>query len=166
MFFLGQRSEDNLAGVYPGLAKCVRRAITLTTQDFGVFEGLRAVERQRELVRSGASRTMNSLHLPDQNGQARAVDLVPYIGGRLQWQMPGCIQVAIAMREASIHFNERLVWGAVFDRYLDEIDPSDLEGEIEEYIARFRAANPPRLVNGKWLRKDPLIDGPHYQRAA
>jgi peptidoglycan L-alanyl-D-glutamate endopeptidase CwlK len=138
--------------------RCVRRSIVITTQDFGVHEGVRELARQRQLVAAGASRTLDSYHLTGD-----AVDLVPWIAGRLQWQMPACIQVAIAMREASIHFGVKLTWGAVWDRLLSQLDPTDLDGEIEAYIVRYRKANPPVLVNGVWKRRDPLIDGPHFQ---
>lgn len=150
IYHLGQKSEENLQGVRPGIVKCVRRAIVLTTVDFSVFEGVRARARQLQLYRSGASRTLNSRHLTGD-----AVDLVPYVEGRLQWQLPLCQQVAIAMREASLEFGVRLRWGAVWDRELSELDPVRLDREINAYIRRYQAA-----------RNDdahPLIDGPHFE---
>ena len=64
-------SQRRLQGVHPDLVKVVELAITLTTQDFRVIEGLRTHERQAHLVRKGASRTMKSRHLtghlPHQN---------------------------------------------------------------------------------------------------
>ena len=41
-------------GVKPDLVKVVKRAIELTTVDFGVIEGVRTEERQKELVAKGA----------------------------------------------------------------------------------------------------------------
>lgn len=70
---LSKRSLSRLDGVHPDLAKVVKRAIQITSQDFFVGEGLRSKERQRELVRAGMSRTMNSRHLT-----GHAVDLHPY----------------------------------------------------------------------------------------
>ena len=84
-----------------------------------------------------------------------AVDLVPYVGGRLQWQQPLCNQVAIAMREAALHFNVSVVWGAVWDRELGSLNPAELELAIENYVARYKAARGPKA--------SPLIDGPHFQ---
>jgi peptidoglycan L-alanyl-D-glutamate endopeptidase CwlK len=72
-FVLSTRSLSNLRGVHPDLQACVRLAIQLTTQDFFVGEGLRTMARQRSLVASGASKTMNSRHLT-----GHAVDLHPY----------------------------------------------------------------------------------------
>ena len=48
-FKLSQRSLDRLKGVDPDLVEVVKRAIDLTEVDFGVSEGLRTLERQKEL---------------------------------------------------------------------------------------------------------------------
>jgi len=70
-FKLSQRSLDRLDGVKPQLVELVKRAIEITTIDFGVIEGLRSEERQKELVAKGASKTMKSKHL-----DGNAVDLM------------------------------------------------------------------------------------------
>lgn len=154
MFVLGRVSEAHLVGVDYRLERCARRAITTSTVDFQVFEGLRQLERQRELVREGVSQTLDSYHLT-----GHAIDNVPWIAGRLQWQRPACIQVALAMREASIHFGDPVTWGGVWDRLLCELDPTAMDREIERYVARWRARN-----SEAWRRgKRPLIDCPHFQ---
>jgi len=70
---LSLRSRQRLSGVNPLLVEAVKRAIEITEMDFFVGEGLRSVERQKRLVASGASRTMNSRHIT-----GHAVDLHPY----------------------------------------------------------------------------------------
>ncbi len=62
-FQLSERSLKNLNGVHKDLIAVVCRAIRRTEVDFVVTEGLRTRERQAELVRAGASQTMNSRHL-------------------------------------------------------------------------------------------------------
>jgi peptidoglycan L-alanyl-D-glutamate endopeptidase CwlK len=146
-FFLGNSSEEKLQGVDPQLVRCVRRAICTTEVDFTVFEGMRSLERQRELVAKGVSRTLNSYHLT-----GHAVDLVPWVAGRAQWQAPACIKVAMAMREAALHFGIGLTWGAVWDRALASL-PVGLDDAIDAYVARFRAAT----------GRKPLVDMPHFQ---
>jgi peptidoglycan L-alanyl-D-glutamate endopeptidase CwlK len=148
-YFLSPGSEERLGEVKPALARVVRRAIDITSQDFTVFEGLRTLERQRELVQSGASRTLNSKHLTGD-----AVDLVPWIAGKPQWQMHACIRVAQAMREASDETGTRLRWGSCWDLALDELDPAGLEREVVAYTTRYHLAHP---------NKHPLIDGPHFE---
>lgn len=71
-FRFSQRSEDNLNGVNPNLVKVIRRALELTPVDFIVIEGLRTQARQKELVATGKSQTMNSRHLT-----GNAVDIIP-----------------------------------------------------------------------------------------
>jgi peptidoglycan L-alanyl-D-glutamate endopeptidase CwlK len=70
---LGTRSIKNLSGVHQDLVDVVQRAIEITKQDFTVIEGMRDINRQRQLVKSGASTTMNSRHLT-----GHAVDIAPY----------------------------------------------------------------------------------------
>jgi len=73
MYNLSLRSRQRLSGVNPLLVGVVKRAIEITKQDFFVGEGVRSVERQKKLVASGASRTMNSRHIT-----GHAVDLHPH----------------------------------------------------------------------------------------
>ena len=63
MFKLSKRSLSRLEGVNEQLVEVVKEAITLTKIDFGVTEGLRTLEKQKELVAKGASKTMKSKHL-------------------------------------------------------------------------------------------------------
>ncbi|EPY5528190.1 M15 family metallopeptidase [Citrobacter freundii] len=71
-FKFSQRSETNLKGVNPDLIKVIRRALELTPVDFIVIEGLRTQARQKEMVATGKSQTMNSRHLT-----GHAVDIIP-----------------------------------------------------------------------------------------
>lgn len=152
-FRLGPVSVSRLEGVQVDLARCVRRAIELTEQDFSVFEGIRTLDRQRELVARGASRTLDSHHLADKYGQSHAVDLVPFIAGKVQWQDGPCVDVARAMHRAARQFMVPVTWGGVWDIPLVKLDADDLEGEIESYVARFR----------KDFGRRPLVDRPHFQ---
>lgn len=162
-FKLGATSETNLLHVESGIVRCARRAIVITTQDFGVFEGIRMLARQRLLVAAKASRTLDSYHIPDADGIGHALDLVPYIDGRLQWQMPCCIEIAKAMHRASHELGVPLTWGAVWDRLLGDLDPRHLASEIQRYRERYKALHPAVFVDGEWHVPEPLIDGPHFQ---
>ena len=70
-YSLSQRSLDRLDGVDEKLVAVVKRAIEVSNIDFGVIEGLRTVEKQEQLVASGASQTMKSKHI-----EGGAVDLM------------------------------------------------------------------------------------------
>ena len=54
--------------------------------DFTVFETKRTLEKQKEYVAKGTSKTMNSKHLPDKKGIVRAVDIVPYVNNKNTWE--------------------------------------------------------------------------------
>lgn len=100
---LGERSLKNLEGVHPDLVAVVKRAIEITEQDFTVIEGLRSIERQRELVASGASRTMNSRHLT-----GHAVDIAPW---PISWDWQRFYPIADAMKQAAEELYIDLEWG-------------------------------------------------------
>ncbi|CAB3847053.1 hypothetical protein LMG3482_01925 [Achromobacter deleyi] len=84
-FQLSQRSLTRLVGVHPDLVEIVKLAIQRTPVDFTVVEGVRTVAQQREYVAKGASKTMDSYHLPQADGLGHAVDLAPLVGGVIPW---------------------------------------------------------------------------------
>ena len=105
-FFLSQRSLDRLEGLHPDLIAVVKEAITLTEVDFGVAEGMRTLQRQQELVDSGASQTMSSRHLT-----GHAVDLIAYIGSDVRWDWPLYYKISDAMKNAAFDMGIGLSWG-------------------------------------------------------
>lgn len=54
--------------------------------DWTVFETKRTLEKQKEYVAKGVSKTLNSRHIPDSNGIVRAMDIVPYVDGKNTWE--------------------------------------------------------------------------------
>ncbi|EKN3326720.1 TPA: M15 family metallopeptidase, partial [Yersinia enterocolitica] len=105
-FIFGKASESNLIGVHPDLVKVVRRALEITPIDFKVIEGCRTVERQRELVKDGASQTMNSRHLT-----GHAVDIVPLPNGKVSWEWKYFYPMADAMKQAAAELGIAVEWG-------------------------------------------------------
>ena len=105
-FRLSQRSRERLKGVHPDLVAVVEAAIRLTPVDFMITEGLRTPARQAELVRAGASRTLNSRHLT-----GHAVDLAAFVDGRVRWDWPLYPRIAEAMKAAARDLGVPLVWG-------------------------------------------------------
>ncbi len=108
---LSEKSRNKLEGVHPVLVAVVERAIELTSQDFSVGEGLRSIERQRELLSSGKSTTMNSRHLT-----GHAVDLFPY---PLSWDWEYFYPIADAMKDAAKELNVDLEWGGDWKSFPD-----------------------------------------------
>lgn len=151
-YALGKRSLAKLNGVHPNLVAVVKRAIEITTQDFAVTDGVRTLAYQKQLVAKGASKTLNSRHLPQADGYGHAVDLVPYLGGP-RWEWPLIWAVAVAMDQAATELNVRLVWGAVWDRTLMDYggSPAALQQAVDAYKVRHPGPD--------------FLDGPHYQLA-
>jgi len=121
---LNDRSEKNLTGVHPVLVAVVRRAAELLPDGLGfiVTEGLRTRERQAQLVKGGASQTMNSKHLT-----GHAVDLAATIGGEVRWDWPLYTKLAVAMKRAASEQGTAITWGGDWKTLKDgphfEIDP-------------------------------------------
>lgn len=119
MFNLSQRSRNNLEGVHPDLVRVVERAIQITTVDFMVTCGVRTIAEQKVLVAQGASKTMNSRHIPGKDGYAKAVDLAAMIGPNIKWDWPLYYKLADAMKAAAKELNVPLEWGGDWKSFKD-----------------------------------------------
>ncbi len=113
-FRFSARSLAKLEGVHPDLVRVVHRALELSKVDFSIVEGLRTVERQKELLASGASRTMNSRHIT-----GHAVDLAPFIAGQIRWDWPPFYDIAKAMKAAAAELNVPIIWGGDWTTFKD-----------------------------------------------
>lgn len=114
MFKFSGRSEQKLEGVHADLVKVVRRALEITPTDFAVVEGLRTKERQAELFKTGATRTMNSRHLT-----GHAVDIAPVIDGQIRWDWPAFQPVIDAMKKAADELGVPVIHGADWKTFKD-----------------------------------------------
>lgn len=114
MFKFSHRSRENLAGVHPHLVEIMERAIAVTAIDFVVIEGLRTIERQRQLVSKGASKTMNSRHLT-----GHAVDVVPLLDGEIRWDWPLYHELAPYIKNAARDCRYPIEWGGDWVKFKD-----------------------------------------------
>jgi peptidoglycan L-alanyl-D-glutamate endopeptidase CwlK len=105
---LDKRSLERLNGVHPDLVRVVKLAITKMQAPllFIVTEGLRTRMRQAELVKAGASQTMNGRHLT-----GHAVDLAAQLSGEVRWDWPLYDKIAAAMKSAAAELNIPITWG-------------------------------------------------------
>ena len=118
-FKFGSRSESKLKDVHPDLVRVMRRAIRMSPVDFTVIEGIRTLARQRQLVTAGASKTMNSRHLKASNGYSHAVDIAPYVGGKIRWDWPLYHQIAPVVKEAARLEKVPIEWGGDWKSFKD-----------------------------------------------
>lgn len=146
IWVLSARSEFNLVGVNSQLVQVARKALGWSDVDFAVTDGVRTLEEQRALVAAGASRTMESKHLTGD-----AIDLVPFVGDNLRWEMPVICTMAAAVRAAAVDLGVKLRWGGAWDlEFTATIGaPIDI---VDGYTKR-------RLANNRTV----FIDGPHFE---
>lgn len=147
-FKLSKRSLGRLEGLDPELVAVVKRAIELTDIDFGVTQGLRTVEEQKELVAAGASKTMKSKHLTGD-----AVDVVAYVGSRISWEITLYDNIADAMREAAKELGVKIRWGAAWQI-----------SNIVEYTGTMQDATNDYVDLRRSQGRRPFIDAPHFER--
>ena len=144
---LSTRSQERLMGIEPELKEVVYEAIKVTKIDFGVIEGLRTEEKQKQLVESGASQTMKSKHL-----EGRAVDLMAYIGGRGSWELNVYDEIADAMKEAAVKVDVAVRWGAAWT----VTDIREWEGNMEDAMNSY-------IDTRRSQGRRPFIDAPHFE---
>ena len=109
---LGTRSMQSLSGVHPDLVDVVKLAITITEVDFTVIEGIRNINRQRQLYKAGKSTTMNSRHIT-----GHAIDMVPW---PVDWDDLERFNVmAEAMKTAAEVQEIPIVWGGDWKSFYD-----------------------------------------------
>lgn len=136
---LSERSLKILSTVKPDLQKVVSRAIEISEVDFGVTCGNRTQEEQNELYAKGRTReqldkaglyhvdpklgpivtwTLNSNHIG-----GNAVDLLPYINGKAEWDNNGKLglwpKIAKAMKQAANELNIPITWGGDWQKTPD-----------------------------------------------
>lgn len=140
MYKLSAASLSRLSTVHPDLQKVIKRAIQITKVDFAVTQGKRTLEEQyalygkgrtaEELANAGVpafyakpsekrvSWTMKSNHL-----SGRAVDLAPYINGKLEWDDSGKLgiwpKINDAVQEAAKEVGVRVNWGGNWTTNVD-----------------------------------------------
>lgn len=146
-FLLGERSLRRLEDVHHDLARVVLRAIKISAVDFTVLEGRRTAERQRELVRTGASQTMDSRHLT-----GHAVDLGAFVAGAIQWEWALYPQVADAVRVAAIELGIPIRWGGGWFELNACTSQRGIEQKVAAYVAERKAS-----------KRKAFLDGPHFE---
>lgn len=148
-FKLSQRSLSKLEGVDERLVAVVKYAIGESTVDFGVIEGVRSINRQRELVAKGASQTMKSRHI-----DGEAVDLMAYIGSRASWELNLYDDIADAMKKAAIACDVGIKWGGAWTVPDIRAWEGTMEDAMNDYIDTRRSQG-----------RRPFLDCVHFELA-
>jgi peptidoglycan LD-endopeptidase CwlK len=121
-------SKRRLIGVHPDMIRVMTAALQVAPFPFRVIDGLRTLERQRELVRIGKSKTMNSRHLPHpSDGLSRAVDIVPLVDldgdGRIEtdelFNWPQLRKLAAIIKAEAARLGIAIEWGGDWKSFPD-----------------------------------------------
>ena len=111
-----ERSIKNL-DVHVDLKKVALKALELSEVDFIIVDGGRTVEEQREYVRTGKSKTMNSRHLG-----GFALDYVAWVDGKISYADKYMRKVANAFKRAGDELlgPGRVEWGGDWKTFVDK----------------------------------------------
>lgn len=111
---LDSKSLAKLKGVHPDLVRVIKRAAAETKIDFIVVEGLRTLERQKELLKAGATTILKSRHIT-----GHAVDLVPVLDGKPRWDWPLYRKLAPYVWAAAKAEKVTIEWGGDWKKFPD-----------------------------------------------
>lgn len=122
-----QRSLDNMKGLHPDLIRVLNRAVQNSPHMFVVTEGLRTLERQKELVRIGASKTLKSRHLKQADGYGHAFDFYALVDinsdGKVSFEEMSntrlMIPIADAIKAAAKEEKVALTYGGDWRKFRD-----------------------------------------------
>lgn len=111
---------ERLAGVRDELKEVLYLAAKRCPFDIVVLEGVRTYDRQKELVRQGASRTLRSKHLTGD-----AVDVAPMLdtdgdgGKEVSWHWPHYHELARYIKAAAGELKVHIEWGGDWRSFKD-----------------------------------------------
>jgi len=114
---LNATSISRLRGVDANLIALAKKAREISPIPFEITEGLRTKERQRYLVKTGKSRTMNSYHL-----RGKAMDFVAMPGGKVSWDLKDyktIVEKAFKPAAKALGLTNRIVYGVYWKSIVD-----------------------------------------------
>ena len=110
----GLQSKAKLSTVNKVLQDVFYAAISEAPYDFSITEGLRSLDRQKQLVKEGKSMTVNSRHLT-----GNAVDVCIIIDGKASWDFDKYKQLSDHIKEVAKGLNTPIVWGGDWHTFKD-----------------------------------------------
>ena len=114
---LNATSISRLRGVDADLIALAKKAREISPIPFEITEGLRTVERQRYLVKTGKSRTMNSYHL-----RGKAMDFVAMPGGKVSWDLKDyktIVEKAFKPAAKALGLTDKITYGVYWKSIVD-----------------------------------------------
>lgn len=139
---LGKASLAKLEGVHPDLVKVIKEAIKESPVDFSIVYGVRSTEEQKRLYALGRTvvnpdgksakkplgnivtqkngTTNKSNHQVKADGKGHAIDFVPYINGKIDWDATNSFKIIAAHVMATAKcLGVKLTWGGNWKTLID-----------------------------------------------
>ena len=124
---LNKRSLDNMKGLHPDLIRVLNRAVQNSPHMFVVTEGLRTLERQKELLRIGATTTLRGRHLKQADGYGHAFDFYALVDinndGKVSFEEMSNVRlmlpIADAIKAAAKEEKVALTYGGDWRKFKD-----------------------------------------------
>lgn len=96
------------------MVKVMEEAIKESPLDFGITQGLRTLDQQKELFEAGKSQTMRSRHLT-----GHAVDIAVFVDGKITWEFPKYKIVAEHIKSIAKKLDIPITWGGDWISFKD-----------------------------------------------
>lgn len=122
----GKRSLQSLEGVHPNLVRLMKEAIKDSPIDFTITDGVRTTKEQQDLYAKGRTAPgsivttrdgiiRKSEHQPKVDGFGHAVDLYPYVNGKIDFNAVNELKtIGAHIKATALRLGIKIVWGGDF----------------------------------------------------
>lgn len=114
MYNFSKTSIEKLQTVDTRLQELFKKAIINSPYDFCITEGIRTLEKQKEYVAKGVSKTLNSKHLT-----GKAVDIAVIVNNKITWEWKYYKEVADHIKAVAEEFRLKITWGGDWKTFKD-----------------------------------------------
>jgi len=123
MYRFGTKSKAQLKTAHKDLQKIMNEAIKITDVDFGIAEGHRSIEKQKQYFEDGKSK-LDGINKKSKHNYSpsMAVDIYAYVNNNASWDnehlsyLAGIIHAVSEMLFEQKITNHKLRWGGNWDR--------------------------------------------------
>lgn len=141
-FSFGRTSTAQLETLHPDLRRVLERAIRIF--DFSITEGRRTIEAQIANLRRGASKTIDSRHIPrddegvyQPDGWSEAADVVPYQRGVNPWPQPRDSAMRAEKKARRFYFMAGILYAIARQEDVDIRLGVDWDGDLDFFDQKF-----------------------------
>lgn len=116
IYKFGTTSKERLSTCHEDLQKVLESAIALSPIDFGIAEGHRTIERQKQLFDEGKSKIDGITKKGKHNySPSLAVDVYAFVNGKASWDAKELCLIAGVILSVAANYGIKLRWGGNWD---------------------------------------------------